>query len=73
MEQEITNNGQNSAPELGLHSVSHSCSLRLYGDVEMKCTKCGYVTWRDDSKTTNELIEQMIKEGYPMPDCSNCG
>lgn len=54
-----------------IHIVIHRCSLKLYGEVEMKCTKCGYITWRDDSLTTQELINQMIKEGYPLPDCSN--
>jgi myo-inositol-1-phosphate synthase len=53
--------------------VTHRCNLKRYGDVEMKCVKCGYVTWRDDSKTTQELIEQMVREGYPLPDCSNGG
>lgn len=59
--------------KLPLQNVTHRCSLKRYGDVEMKCTKCGYVTWRDDKKTTHELIEQMIKEGYPLPECSNGG
>lgn len=56
-----------------IFSVTHRCLLKRYGDVEMKCIKCGYITWRDDSKTTQELIDQMIKEGYPLPDCSNGG
>ena len=60
-------------PKLHLQNVTHRCSLKRYGDVEMKCTKCGYVTWRDDSKTTQELIGQMIKEGYSLPTCSNGG
>jgi len=56
-----------------IHSVTNRCKLKCYGEVEMKCTKCGYVIWRDDSKTTQELINQMIKEGYPLPDSSNGG
>ena len=50
---------------------THRCLLKPYGTVEMKCTKCGYVTWRDDSKTTQELIDQMLEEGYPLPICSS--
>lgn len=52
-------------------NITHYCNLKHYGEVEMICTKCGYVTWKDDSKTNEELIEQMVKAGYPIPDCSS--
>lgn len=46
----------------------HKCKLIPYGTEEKKCIKCGYITW-NANKTDNEIIEDMIKAGYPVPDC----
>lgn len=48
----------------------HNCKLNNYGDEEKKCVKCGYVTWVSN-KTDSEIIEDMIKSGYELPDCSS--
>ncbi len=52
-----------------IHSVKHRCILIPYGDEEMRCIKCGYITWVDKNKTSNEIIEDMINSGYEVPKC----
>jgi len=43
--------------------------LTPYGEEEMRCIKCGYVTWVDNNKTSDEIIEDMINSGYEIPEC----
>lgn len=50
--------------------VIHRCKLVPYGNEEKRCVKCGYITW-SNNKSDNEIIEDMIKSGYPIPDCDN--
>lgn len=59
--------------KLPIFSVTQRCLLKPYGDEEMKCLACGYITFRNDTKTTQQIIQQMIKDGYDIPDCSNGG
>jgi hypothetical protein len=56
-----------------LHNISHRCILVNYGDEEKRCVKCNYITGNIKNKTDSEIIEGMIKMGYPAPDCSNVG
>lgn len=51
--------------------LANRCSFVPYGEVENRCTKCGYITWVDESKTFDEIVEDMHKSGYPKPDCYN--
>ena len=50
--------------------VLHCCKLVPYGNEEKRCIKCGYITWNSD-KSDTEIIEDMIKAGYDVPDCFN--
>lgn len=47
------------------------CNFIPYGEVENKCTACGYITWVDKNKKIDEIISDMIKSGYQTPDCDN--
>jgi len=47
----------------------NKCNFILYGEVENKCTKCGYIAWVNKKKTFSEIILDMVDNGYPMPDC----
>lgn len=46
----------------------HNCILVPYGDEEMRCINCGYITW-NNNKPDSEIIEDMIKAGYEVPNC----
>ncbi len=48
---------------------SNRCNFVPYGEVENRCTKCGYITWVDTTKTYDEIVSDMIKCGYDKPDC----
>lgn len=48
--------------------TSYSCRFVDYGDVERRCTRCGYVIWKN-GKTDNEVLIDMISHGYPLPGC----
>lgn len=54
-----------------MKNKNKTCNLKSFGDVEMRCTICGYVTWKDDKLTSNEIIQDMIKSGYHPPKCHN--
>jgi hypothetical protein len=47
----------------------HHCILVSYGEEEKRCIRCGYITGNIKDKSDSEIIEQMIKYGYPIPDC----
>jgi len=49
-------------------TIIHRCKLVPYGNEEKRCIKCGYITW-SNNKSDSEIIEDMIKTGYDMPDC----
>jgi len=46
----------------------HHCKLVPYGKEEKRCVKCNYITW-NNNKPDNEIINDMIKAGYPIPKC----
>lgn len=45
------------------------CNFVPYGEVENRCTKCGYITWVDKNKGIEEILEDMYRVGYPKPNC----
>ena len=55
---------------LNIPVVIHRCKLVPYGNEEKRCIKCGYITWNSD-KSDTEIIEDMIKAGYDVPNCDN--
>lgn len=61
----------NTKPNNTKSMLTNRCKFVPYGEVENRCTKCGYVIWVDKSKTFDEIVEDMYKFGYPKPDCYN--
>lgn len=45
------------------------CNFVPYGEVENRCTKCGYITWANKDKGIEEILEDMANKGYPRPSC----
>lgn len=56
--------------QLDIPVVIHRCKLVSYGNEEKRCVKCGYITW-SNNKADSEIIEDMIKAGYDVPNCDN--
>jgi hypothetical protein len=46
-----------------------ACDFKPFGEEENVCTRCGYVIWASKSKTYDEIVKQMIENGYDTPDC----
>lgn len=47
------------------------CNFVPYGEVENRCTKCGYITWVNKNKGIDEILEDMARVGYPRPNCKS--
>lgn len=67
MNDKVTKNDNNSA--LRKTNVRRSCNIVQYGEEERLCRTCGYVLWEDKGKTNEEIINDMVKNGYPKPNC----
>ena len=51
--------------------INYSCTFVKYGDVEKKCTKCGYVIWHNGITDDGAILKEMMESGYGYPDCKN--
>lgn len=47
------------------------CFIVQYGNEERLCKKCGYVMFNDKDMTDEQIIDQMIEDGYSVPPCRN--
>lgn len=66
-------NSEKREKALRIGSVTHRCTFKKYGDVEKRCLKCDYIIPFDADIDDSIVLENMIKSGYPLPDCSNGG
>jgi hypothetical protein len=48
---------------------SFECNFVNYGDVEKRCTKCGYIIEKVHAKNEKDILCDMINNNYPPPDC----
>lgn len=48
------------------------CSFVPFGEVKNRCIRCNYISWADKNKSHDDIIEEMIKAGYDMPECYIC-
>lgn len=67
---EVENLNNTGTQALNIPVVIHLCKLVPYGKEEKRCIKCGYITW-NSNKSDSEIIEDMIKSGYDVPNCDN--